>query len=530
MKKIIELLKSERFIHISIVLFLVVLFHWNSYTMPLQRDEGEYAYGAMVLLDGGLPYQESFMLKPPMILYTYALGQLIDSNAIWPPRLLLSISIFFTALLLGYIAKKEYGKNAGLLAAYLSVPMLSLPYFFAFAANTEMFMVLPLVAAIALYIKYKDALSNFWPIFFIAFLGITSILYKQLTLLPVAFLFIICLWQVWKTTKNLGKVMRTVIYLTAGTLAPLIIFLGYFIYKDGGVSMWENIFVYPYHYTSWSYGTLENLSVVFGEFWTKWTMVCIAIVFYIFSKQKEKLLFLGLFIASLIMVYNSLIGRHYFVILIPAMVIMGAVGISTISTYLTQLTKWKYTFTTLSVFIILFMIGSVDEQFMKNPQEISYWVYGNADPYIDAIAAGQALSKHTNENDYVFIAGSEPEILFYANRKSSSRFVITYPLMLPTPFEEIYQYETIESLEKNPPKAIVLSKMNSSGLMSLSGHSNFTTYLDNLLRENYILAGGYVRNSDKNPADGTWKEMLTETELPRTSLLLFKKKISFHEI
>lgn len=60
----------------------ILLFHWNSFTAPFERDEGEYAYSAQLLLSGGLPYKESLF-------------------------------IFATALLTGFIAAKEYGRVAG---------------------------------------------------------------------------------------------------------------------------------------------------------------------------------------------------------------------------------------------------------------------------------------------------------------------------------------------------------------------------------------------------------------------------------
>lgn len=33
---------------------------WNWFAMPFERDEGEYAYGAWLLREGGVPYRDSF--------------------------------------------------------------------------------------------------------------------------------------------------------------------------------------------------------------------------------------------------------------------------------------------------------------------------------------------------------------------------------------------------------------------------------------------------------------------------------------
>lgn len=49
---------------------------FNTIASPFQRDEGEYAYSAQLLREGGVPYKEAFMQKPPMIIYTYYLAKL----------------------------------------------------------------------------------------------------------------------------------------------------------------------------------------------------------------------------------------------------------------------------------------------------------------------------------------------------------------------------------------------------------------------------------------------------------------------
>ena len=108
--------------------FLLGITYWNSFNMPWERDEGEYAYSAWLLDQGIPPYENSFLQKPPMIIYTYWLAQKINPDALWPPRALSFISTIVTIYLLYLIAKKQFNKKAGLIAAWIGVPMLSLPH------------------------------------------------------------------------------------------------------------------------------------------------------------------------------------------------------------------------------------------------------------------------------------------------------------------------------------------------------------------------------------------------------------------
>ncbi len=53
-------------------------------SVPLERDEGEYAYIAQRLLEGDVPYRDAFDQKPPGVFLAYAMafvsfGQSIES-------------------------------------------------------------------------------------------------------------------------------------------------------------------------------------------------------------------------------------------------------------------------------------------------------------------------------------------------------------------------------------------------------------------------------------------------------------------
>ncbi len=72
---------------------LFLLLRWNSFNAPFERDEGEYAYSARLLSHGEMPYEHSFLQKPPMIIYTYMVGQYISEGSIVIPRIFASISL-----------------------------------------------------------------------------------------------------------------------------------------------------------------------------------------------------------------------------------------------------------------------------------------------------------------------------------------------------------------------------------------------------------------------------------------------------
>jgi hypothetical protein len=145
---------------------------------------------------------------------------------------------------------------------------------------------------------------------------------------------------------------------------------------------------------------------------------------------------------------------------------------------------------------------------------------GNA--FIESEAVAHRLADLTAPGDRVFVAGSEPQILFYANRLSSTRFVIVYPLLIPTPLARAYQAEAMRDLERHPPAAIVLAQSPLSWLSQKDSPTEFLQYMDKLLAEHYERVGGWV-----NDAQGDrWREPLPDQDRTNASLVLFRRKPS----
>src|ERR1700678_1211250 len=61
--------------HFAILLAVIVLFgviRWRLADMPLERDEGEYAYSGQLILQGIPPYQLAYNMKLPGTYAAYA--------------------------------------------------------------------------------------------------------------------------------------------------------------------------------------------------------------------------------------------------------------------------------------------------------------------------------------------------------------------------------------------------------------------------------------------------------------------------
>lgn len=511
---------KNRLLAISVIALFIsffVLLNWNSLATPFERDEGEYAYSAWLLRTGGTPYQDSFLQKPPLIVYTYLLGQIMSPLAVWPPRALAAIFTFLTAVLVGLIAMKEWGKMAGIFSAFLFLPLIGFPPLTPFAANTEKFMVLPLVALLALSIYYRDSKKS-WPYLLAGFFLTLAVFYKPICL-PVALLIILFwLYRSYRssTPSNFTVVIKPILLIGSAAIITAIVLLAPFF----GVLpfFYQETFVFNFSYAQSFDDPLANVGNYLMKFLRYWWILLLPFGWLLVERPKNIWPYAAFLLTSLLTVFSTPIG-HYYLILMPFLALICGALLSSLIHSLFQNQKTTAACGAL-VLIIFAMLFPFRKQFLLTPAKLSEWVYGTVNPFGESEEVAKHLAAVTNKDDFVFVAGSEPQIYYYAERKSGTRFIITYPLNLPTPYREEYQKETVSDLEKNPPRAIIVSQRVHSGLWNEGSPQIFIRYFSDLVSKNYKIVGGYIWDT---AGDGHWQEPLGTESVQNASLLLLTK-------
>jgi 4-amino-4-deoxy-L-arabinose transferase-like glycosyltransferase len=135
---------------VCLPLLLVPLLLAPALSFPLDRDEGEYAHAADLLLAGGLPYRDTFLQKPPAVplLYAGLFATVGDSPAVIHAGVIAAHTV--AAALLGALAAELAGPIAAIVAIVLFACSLVSPLYGATSANTEAFMLVPLLGSLLL--------------------------------------------------------------------------------------------------------------------------------------------------------------------------------------------------------------------------------------------------------------------------------------------------------------------------------------------------------------------------------------------
>jgi len=503
-------------------LVLVFLaFRWNGFTAAFERDEGEYAYSAWLMRQGIMPYDHAFLQKPPMIIYTYIVGQWFSDESVVPPRVFATLVLGLSIMLLGMAVAREKGVRAGIISAWFATVMLTAPFLQPFAANTELFMLLPLMGVVLLYAVGRGNAGG-WSWFLAGVLAALAILYKPISLPVLLWIAVVWVFETWKADSRPRIVIERFALACLGTVLAVGVVLLPFLRHDAGRSLRECIVAYNYAYAQSEWPGASMLSFLAGEFFRYWWVHILLLAWYIIKRPTRWWFFLGLFVTAFLGVYKSMSGHYYF-LLIPFWAAISALAIQVI---FDKLGRWfpqsAGTRRLILVGIVLLLTAVPSyEEITLSPHDLVRLLYGG-NPFNEAQALSVHLRQESRPSDKVFIAGSEPEIFYYAKRQSSTRFDIIYPLTINTPFAEQYQNETIHSLESDPPEFIVYTRAPTSWLISRQTPPLLMPYLNRIVLAQYHPVGGILYPT------ATWLDSLSVLKAPQAVFGLFRRNAAVH--
>ena len=171
--------------------------------------------------------------------------------------------------------------------------------------------------------------------------------------------------------------------------------------------------------------------------------------------------------------------EHYFVLMLPAVALLAGAAVSS-GHRIEQL---------LLVVILLISIAQQRDFFFRySPLEASRQMYGYT-PFPEAIEIGNYLRTHTDKDARIAVLGSEPEIYFYARRRSGTGYIYTYGMMEPQPYALAMQEEMIRDLENSRPEYVVFINMQSSWTRRPDSQVKIDDWWNAYSAQNYVLAG-----------------------------------------
>lgn len=452
-----------------VVLLVIVLFaviRWRLRDMPLERDEGEYAYAGQLILQGIPPYQIAYNMKLPGTYAAYAVIMRIFGQTDAGIRIGLLAVNALTIFLVYALGKRLLGTLAGVVAG-ASYALLSVgPWVNGFAGHATHFVVLAAIAGLYFLLKGIDDQLDGEILFAGLLLGIAFVMKQPGAVFAVFGGLYLLKARGWRRAQ-LQKSISGLIWFGVGVMLPFAITC--LVLWRAGVfaKFWFWTFAYAYQYGTnvslaqgWGF-LIANVPKIVSSAMGLWILAGVGLTAFFWNhKARARADFLvGLLLFSCVGLSAGLYFRqHYFILILPAISLLAGLAITS-STELLDQGRWRrwLRYVPVAVFAGAFAF-SVSQQayffFQADPVSASRFVYPG-DLFPEAREIGNYLRRNSSPSAQIAVLGSEPEILFYARRRSATGYIYTYSLTENQKYAAVMQQEAIAEIEAAQPEFLV---------------------------------------------------------------------------
>ena len=486
-----------------VILILVVLFtgfiRLRLLSIPLERDEGEFAYMGQLILQGIPPYLISYNMKLPGIYAAYAFFMFVFGQTVEGIHLGFLIVNAATTILVFLLVKRLCDSYTAVIAG-ASFAILSVsPSVLGTSAHASHFVLLPALGGILLLLKATDS-NKLKHVFWSGILLGLSVMMKQPGIFFVVFAFLYFFFNQLRLQKTPFRlfVKRASLFLS-GAILPFVLTC-VILYRAGVIEkFWFWTFSYASEYASqipFSKGIelfFTQFANVMGHFYLLWGIAGAGIIAFFWDKttRKHAAFILGFSVFSFLAVCPGLYFRpHYFVFFLGAVALI--IGIA-ISSFKRLIAKLRPSFQPLStvLFLVAFFLGVVQYGvffFKLTTDQACSAMYG-VNPFPQSAEIAEYIESRTKKDDKIAVLGSEPQIYFYTKRQSATGYIYTYPLMEDQRYAFRMQKEMIEEIEKAQPKYLVFVNVVTSWLARKTSVTYMFDWHKEYTRKNFDLVG-----------------------------------------
>ena len=466
--------------------------------LPLERDEGEYAYTGQLLLQGIPPYKLAYSMKFPGTAASYALLMSIFGDTTTGIHLGLIVINLVTVGLIFFLGRYLLSELAGLAAAAAYGVISLMPYVLAQAAHATHFVVLPAIAGTSVLLRALDRQSRILILASGCLFGL-ALLMKQPGLFFVLF-GVVYLFSHDRSehVKLRQSALRSLIFLLGVTVPLLVTCLLLW-----NVGVFEQFWFWTIKYAG-RYGSqvsiadglrifANNLPNAVGTAWPIWGIAASGLVMCIVNRTlRTRAVFLTTFaFFSILAVCPGFYFRpHYFILVLPAVSLLAGVAVTAaLDTIRFGAQNFRFVVLLLFGFALAWPIWAEADFFFERPLAEANRMVNGTNPFPESIKIGEYIRAQSSVSDTIAVLGSEPQIYFYSRRHSATGYIYTYGLMEPQPYAHQMQQEMMREIETAHPKFLVMVVVNKSWLAGRDSDQSILRWADAYCDANYEEVG-----------------------------------------
>ena len=487
------------------VLLVVILFtsviRIRLLEVPLERDEGHYAYAGQLILDGVPPYTGVYTYFLPGMYAIYALIMAVFGQTHGGIHLGLLIINTATILLMFLLGKRLFGPLTGTAAA-VAFALLSLGQRVqGIFANSEHFVIFFAIGGIVLVLRAIDSKRYLFLLAGSVLLG-SAFLIKQHSAAFIVFMTLYLLFCELRRRPFAWKpfVARGLVYL-AGVLLPFAVTC--FVLWWAGV--FDKFVFWTFQYAREYVANvpfvigMQNLKMkiikIGGSALLLWLLACIGLICLCWNSRMRRRspFMIGFLVFSFLSTCPGFYFRpHYFIFFLPAVALLAGIAAACIQDFFAHRQSVISPKATPIVLGLILLFYTVYQQrhffFVMSPTQASRMTYG-INPFPESLEIANFIREHSDEDDRIAILGSEPQIFFYSNRRSASGYIMTYQLMEPHPYALQMQEEMIQQIEAAKPKFLIFVNVFTSWLTRPTSEKMIFDWFQKYQEKYYRLIG-----------------------------------------
>lgn len=512
------------------VALLVVFIRVRLAPVPLERDEGEYAYAAQLWLQGVPPFVEVYTMKMPGIYAAYAVVLALFGQSPAGIHLgLMLVNAGCTALV--YVAARRVANvQISLLAAaiyaFLSVGV-GVNGIFAHATH---FVVLFALMGLSLLpgpaedirlVRLFASGLSFGCAFMMKQHGAPYLVFAGAYLLGF-----------WWFKPEIARFKRAtgMALFSGGVFLPFLVMC--FVVWRAGVfdTFWFWTFDYARAYIGQTTAGEIPGALMRGLKEVAWgtSLLWLLALAGLAAAAREKgggHAVIALFAAALVAVSPGFYFRgHYFILMLPVIALLSAQGADFVVRAAPETWRSILVPVVAGAGILQGVLMQADFFFFLSPIEVSRRIYG-ANPFPESIEIARYLKERTHPEDRIGILGSEPQICFYSSRRSATPFAYMYPLTEDHPFAADMQAELIRDFETRRPVFIVYVPIPLSWGWMATSDRTLAEWIPRFLSEHYEQVG--LIEISSRETQYSWHDAQTRRHPRSTNVVYVLKRKDF---
>jgi hypothetical protein len=477
--------------------------------IPLERDEGEYAYAGQLMLQGIPPYKLAYNMKFPGTYAAYAVIMSIFGQTIFGIHLGLLLVNSAAVALIFLLGRRLMDSTAGIAAATSYAVLSMSPSILGLAAHATNFVMVFVLGGALLILRVSESeRHSFERLSASGLLFGIGALMKQPALLFIPFGAIHLLRNDIHQRFILKKILLRNLIFWIAAIVPLGITCLILWYAGVFDKFWFWTVRYAAQYGTFLMGEIcsgkwplyramqvsgRSIAEAIGMDWGLWALGGLGLIVGLWKRRSRSstTFLLGFLVFSALAVCQGFYFRpHYFIMILPAVSLLVGVAISNLFDLLTSrmiVVRFAPLFL-LGVTLGLPIFWEKKFFFVVSPVEACRMIYSD-NPFAESVKIADYLRDHTSPDDTIAVLGSEPEIYFYAQRHSATGYIYTYGLMEPQKYARQMQEEMIREIERARPKYLISVVMFYSWLWRPGSERLIFTWSNEYAAQNYAAAG-----------------------------------------